>query len=140
LTAKKPDSRIKPQGKSGKQECPVFHVLSGRKEIYAVIETGGKQYKVTPGQTIEVERLPVEAGSTVELDRVLLVAEGERVIVGTPTIKGARVTATALGEEKGEKIIVFKYKPKVRYRRKKGHRQIYTRLSIEQIVVGESAN
>lgn len=84
--------------------------------------------------------MPVEAGSTVELDRVLLVAEGERVIVGTPTIKGARVTATALGEEKGEKIIVFKYKPKVRYRRKKGHRQIYTRLSIEQIVVGESAN
>ncbi len=72
-------------------------------------------------------------GNTVELERVLLIADGERVTVGKPTIPGARVVATSKGEGKGKKIIVFKYKPKVRYRKKTGHRQFYTRLTIEKI-------
>lgn len=105
-----------------------------RLEIYAVIETGGKQYKVTPGQTIDVERLDVPEGSTVELGRVLLIADGDRVTVGTPTVDGAKVVATSQGDGKGKKIIVFKYKPKVRYRKKTGHRQLYTRLIIDKIV------
>jgi len=105
-----------------------------RGEIYAIIETGGKQYKVIPGQTVDVERLDVAEGSTVELDRVLLVADGDRVTVGTPTVDGAKVVATSQGEGKGKKIIVFKYKPKVRYRKKTGHRQLYTRLVIDKIV------
>lgn len=103
-------------------------------EIYAIIETGGKQYKVTPGQSIDVERLDVAEGNTVDLDRVLLIADGDKVTVGTPTIEGARVIATSQGEGKGKKIIVFKYKPKVRYRRKTGHRQLYTSLTIDKIV------
>ena len=109
-----------------------------RIEIYAVIETGGKQYKVTPGQTIDVEYLGVAEGSTVELDKVLLIADGERVTVGTPTVAGAKVVATSQGDGKGKKIIVFKYKPKVRYRKKTGHRQLYTRLVIDKIVEPEA--
>jgi large subunit ribosomal protein L21 len=105
-----------------------------RFEIYAIVETGGKQYKVTPGQTIEVERLGVAEGGAVELDRVLFIADGDKVTVGRPTVEGAKVIATSQGESKGEKIIVFKYKPKVRYRRKIGHRQFHTRLLIDQIV------
>ena len=106
-----------------------------RTKIYAVVETGGKQYKVSPGQTIDVEKLHTE-GDTVELDRVYLVADGDEVTVGKPTIDGAKVIATVLDESKRDKVIVFKYKPKVRYRRKKGHRQPYTRLAIKEIVVG----
>jgi len=113
-------------------------LFSGGKEIYAIIETGGKQYKVTPGQTIDVERLDVDEGSTVELDRVLFIADGDKVTVGTPTIDGAKVIATSQGDGKGKKIIVFKYKPKVRYRKKTGHRQLYTRLAIDKIVGPES--
>jgi len=103
-------------------------------KIYAVVETGGKQYKVTPGQTIDVERLDVAEGNTVELDRVLLIADDDKVTAGTPIVDGAKVIATSQGEGKGKKIIVFKYKPKVRYRKKTGHRQLYTRLAIDKIV------
>jgi len=105
-----------------------------RLKIYAIIETGGKQYRVNPGQTIDVERLDVAEGNTVELDRVLLIADGERVIVGTPTVDGAKVVATSQGEGRGKKVIVFRYKSKVRYRKKTGHRQPYTRLVIDKIV------
>ncbi len=105
-----------------------------RFKIYAIIETGGKQYKVTPGQTIDVERLDVAEGSTVELEKVLLIAEGDKMKVGTPTVEGAKVIATSQGEGRTRKIIVFKYKPKVRYRKKTGHRQFYTRLVIDRIV------
>ena len=107
----------------------------GDNKIYAIIETGGKQYKVSPGQTIDVERLRVAEGDIVELKRVLLIADGDRLIVGKPTIQDAKVVATSNGEGKSKKIIVFKYKPKVRYRRKRGHRQPYTRLSIDEIVL-----
>jgi large subunit ribosomal protein L21 len=101
--------------------------------MYAVVQTGGKQYKVEPGGTIEVERLPAEVGTTVELDRVLLIGEGDSVEVGSPTVAGARVLAEVVGQEKGDKIIVFRYKRKVRYRRKTGHRQRLTRLLIKEI-------
>ena len=77
----------------------------------------------------------MDEGDTIELDRVLLIADDERVTVGTPTVEGAKVIATSQGEGKGKKIIVFKYKPKVRYRKKTGHRQLYTRLTIDKIVV-----
>ncbi len=89
---------------------------------------------MTPGETIDVERLDTAEGDTVELDRVLLIADGDKITVGTPTIDGAKVIATSQGEGKGKKIIVFKYKPKVRYRKKTGHRQLYTRLVIDRIV------
>ena len=111
--------------------------LTEVEKIYAIVETGGKQYRVTPGQTIDVERLDVAEGDTVELDRVLLIADGDQVTVGQPTVEGAKVMATSQGEGKGKKIIVFKYKSKVRYRRKRGHRQLYTRLMIDKIVGSE---
>ena len=107
-------------------------------KIYAIIETGGKQYKVTPGQTIDVERLDVAEGGKIDLDRVLFIADGDKVTVGTPTVDGAKVIATSQGEGKGKKIIVLKYKPKVRYRKKTGHRQLYTRLVIDKIVGPEA--
>ncbi len=110
-----------------------------RLKIYAIIETGGKQYKVTPGEIIDVERLDVTEGNTVELDKVLLIAEGDKVTVGRPTVDGAKVIATSQGESKGKKVIVFKYKPKVRYQKKTGHRQLHTRLVIDKIVTPETA-
>ena len=118
----------------------VEYAVWRRKKIYAIIETGGKQYKVSPGQTIDVERLDVIEGNTVELDRVLLIADEDKVTVGTPIVDGAKVIATSLGEGKGKKIIVLKYKPKVRYRKKTGHRQLYTRLTIDKIVEPEGSS
>lgn len=111
-----------------------MNVNSGGTTIYAIVRTGGKQYRVAPGDTLDVERLPAEEGSTVELDQVLLVANDNGVKVGEPTVEGAKVIAEVVGEKKDRKIIVFKYKPKVRYRRKKGHRQLHTRLAIREIV------
>ncbi len=101
--------------------------------MYAVVETGGKQYKVTIGQTIEVERLSMAAGDSVILDKVLLVADGDTVSVGQPTIKGASVSATVLQHGLRKKAVIFHYRPKQRYRVKKGHRQSYTRLRIDEI-------
>ena len=103
-------------------------------KIYAVIESGGKQYHVAPGDVIEVDRLAAKEGSAVELDRVLLVAEGKKVKVGTPVIEGAKVTADVINDVRDKKITVYKYKSKTRYHRKKGHRQIYTKIAIKEIV------
>jgi large subunit ribosomal protein L21 len=115
-------------------------LVKARPTIYAIIETGGKQYRVTEGQTIAVERLEIEEGASIELDRVLLIGEGENVTVGRPVVDGARVLAVCEENGRGDKIIVFKYKPKVRYRRKNGHRQEYTALNIEKILApGEAA-
>ncbi len=105
--------------------------------MYAVIETGGKQYKVSPGQTLDVERLDVAEGGTIDLDRVLLIADDDKVVVGNPIVDGAKVVATSQGDGRGKKVIVFKYKPKVRYSKKTGHRQSYTRLTIDKIVKAE---
>ena len=102
--------------------------------MYAVVETGGKQYKVSEGMVIEVEKLPVKVGEEIELDKVLMVVDGDSVKVGRPFVEGAKVKALVQGQIKGPKIIVFKYKPKKRYRRKKGHRQRYTRLLIREII------
>jgi large subunit ribosomal protein L21 len=88
---------------------------------------------VAPGQTIRVERMDVPEGKTVELDRVLLVADGDKVTVGKPAIDGAKVLATSAGEGRGKKITVFKYKRKTRYQKKTGHRQAYTTLTIDRI-------
>ena len=101
--------------------------------MYAVISTGGKQYRVEPGSTVLVERVDGEPGVSVTLDRVLLFADGEDVRVGSPTVAGATVTATVLGEQLGEKVVIFKYKQKVKYRRRTGHRQHLTRLRIDEI-------
>lgn len=103
--------------------------------MYAIIEQGGKQYKAVPGDTIEVDRLQIEEGEQIDLDQVLLVADDDDVKVGTPTVKDANVKATVLEHFKGRKIIVFKYKSGVNYRRKQGHRQQYTRLQIDEILV-----
>jgi len=111
--------------------------LYGGEKIYAIIEIGGKQYKVAPKQTIEVERLDVPEGDIVELDKVLFIGEDKNTLVGSPNIKGAKVVATSLGEAKGEKVIVFRYKSKVRYRSKRGHRQAYTKILVNEIVKGK---
>ncbi len=103
--------------------------------MYAVISTGGKQYRVEPGSTLLVERLAGDPGASVTLDRVLLFADGDDVRVGSPTVAGATVTATVLGEQLGEKVVIFKYKQKVKYRRRTGHRQHLTRLRIDRITV-----
>jgi len=111
--------------------------MLGGEKIYAIIETGGKQYKVAPKQTLDVDFLNIPEGDGVELDKVLFIGNDDGALAGNPFIEGAKVIATSLGEIKGDKIIVFKYKAKVRYRRKKGHRQLYTRLSINEIVKPE---
>lgn len=104
---------------------------------YAIVEDGGKQYKTIEGSTIEVDHFSAEVGDQLDLDRVLLVADDDDFIVGTPFIKGAKVVATVESQFKGPKIIVFKYRPSKRYRLKKGHRQKYTRLMIDSIIMEE---
>jgi large subunit ribosomal protein L21 len=102
--------------------------------MYAVIRTGGKQYRVSPGDSVEVEKLPYEVGEQIELDQVLLVAGGSGTEIGRPIVEGAKVKATVTRQAKGRKVIIFKYRPSKRYRRKKGHRQHHTRLRIDDIV------
>ncbi len=101
--------------------------------MYAIVETGGKQYRVQVGQTVDVERLDVQAGDTVELDRVLMIGGDDGVEIGTPVIATARVKATVVDQIRGPKLLIFKYRPKERIRVKKGHRQNLTRLHIEAI-------
>jgi len=102
---------------------------------YAIVEDGGKQYKAVEGDTIDVDRFDAEEGDQLDLERVLLVADGDEVQVGTPLVAGAKVQATVVSQVKGPKVVVFKYKPKQRYRIKKGHRQQYTRIIIDSISV-----
>jgi large subunit ribosomal protein L21 len=104
--------------------------------MYAVVATGGKQYRVEPGVELVVERLAGDAGSTVTFDRVLLVADGDAVTVGTPTVAGATVSGTVIGDALGPKLIIFKFKQKVKYRRRTGHRQHLTRIRIDEISSG----
>jgi large subunit ribosomal protein L21 len=103
--------------------------------VYAVVRSGARQYRASVGDTIVVERLPTEVGQQLTLDEVLLVADGEQVEVGRPTIEGAEVLATVVAQEKGPKIQVFKYHPRKRYRKRTGHRQRYTRLRVDKIVM-----
>jgi len=101
---------------------------------YAIVEDGGKQYKAVEGGSIDVDHFESELGEQIDLARVLLIANGEQITVGTPLIDGAKVQATVVDQVKGPKIVVFRYKPKKRYRVKTGHRQKYTRLMIDTIV------
>ena len=103
--------------------------------MHAIIETGGKQYKVTEGETLFIEKLPQEAGDAVTFEKVLAVIDGDKITVGTPVVEGAKVDASVVKNGKGKKIIVFKYKPKKGYRRKQGHRQPYTKVTIGKISV-----
>lgn len=100
---------------------------------YAIVENGGKQFKVVEGEAIEVDRMPAEVGDKVGLKRVLLMVDGDNVTIGTPTIKGVQVSATVAEHFKGPKIIIFKYSPRKRIRVKGGHRQQYTRLIVNTI-------
>ncbi len=101
--------------------------------MYAIIATGGKQYKVAEGDVIRVEKLGVDAGESVTFDQVLVVSNDEDLKIGTPVVDGASVTATVVKEGKAKKVIVYKYKPKSGYHKKNGHRQLFTEVKIEKI-------
>jgi len=103
--------------------------------LFAIVQTGGKQYRVDPGDILRVERLPGERGEEVSLEQVLLVAQSEEVQVGQPLVPGARVLAEILRQGKAKKIMVFKKKRRKNYRRKQGHRQLYTAIQIKEIVL-----
>jgi large subunit ribosomal protein L21 len=109
-------------------------LLSGSVPVYAVVRTGGKQYRVQEGRPITIERLPGAAGETIELNDVLLLADGENVTVGNPVIEGARVVGTIAEQGRTKKIIVFRFKAKTRARKKNGHRQAFTRFMVEDIL------
>lgn len=100
---------------------------------YAIVEDGGKQYRAAIGETIEVDRYPLEVGEEIDLDHVLLISDGENVKVGTPFVTGAKIQATVVAQVKGPKVVVFRYKAKERIRSKTGHRQKYTRVRIDAI-------
>lgn len=102
--------------------------------MYAIIETGGKQYRVQEGDVVFVEKLDAEEGDKVDLTKVLLISKDDGMVVGRPYVDGAKVEATVLEQGKSKKIIVFKYRAKKNYKKKQGHRQPYTKLKIEKIV------
>jgi large subunit ribosomal protein L21 len=101
--------------------------------MYAVVVTGGKQYRVEAGSTLDVERLAGDAGASVTFDRVLMIGDGDQVTVGTPVVAGASVSGTVISQALGPKLIIFKFKQKVKYRRRTGHRQHLTRVRIDAI-------
>jgi large subunit ribosomal protein L21 len=103
--------------------------------MFAVIKSGGRQFKVEVGETIEVNRLPVEEGAQVRLGEVLLVSDANRSLIGRPLVENAEVLATVRRHGRGEKVIVFKYKSKKRYRHRRGHRQEITLLTIDDVLV-----
>ncbi len=101
--------------------------------MYAVVKTGGKQYKVAPGEKLKVEQIPADVGAEVILDQVLMVGEGESVRLGQPVVAGVSVKATVVSQGRGEKIRIFKMRRRKHYQKHQGHRQNYTELSIESI-------
>ena len=103
--------------------------------MFAIVKTGGKQYRVAPGDILRVERLPGERGDEILLDEVLLVADGDTIQVGQPLVEGARVVGEILRQGQAKKIIVFKKKRRKKYRRKQGHRQLYTAFQVREIIV-----
>ena len=104
--------------------------------MYAIVESGGRQYRAEEGHSFSVEKLPYEVGDQIELENVLLLANGDGVKIGQPTLAGVSVKATVVEQYRGKKIFVWKYKAKNRYRRRAGHRQSYTRLRIDEIIAG----
>jgi len=105
--------------------------------MLAVIKTGGKQYIVTPGEKIKIEKLDKKEGSEITFNEVLVVEKNKKVEIGTPLVKGAKVIGEVLAQGKGKKVIIFKYKAKTRYKVKKGHRQPFTEVEITKIETGE---
>jgi large subunit ribosomal protein L21 len=101
--------------------------------MYAVVKTGGKQYKVAPGEKLKVEQIPADVGAQVTLDQVLMVGEGESVRVGTPTVAGVAVMATVVAQGRGDKVKIFKMRRRKHYQKHQGHRQGYTELKIDSI-------
>lgn len=101
--------------------------------MYAVIQTGGKQYRVQPGDTVHVEKLPGAAGDPVQFDRVLMISDDDSVAVGRPVVEGAKVSGEIVEQGRGKKLIVFKFKRRKDYRRRNGHRQDYTAIKIGHI-------
>ena len=101
--------------------------------MHAIIETGGKQYKVAEGDVLYIEKLDAEAGTTVTFDKVLAILDGSKATFGAPNVDGAAVTANVVKNGKGKKVLVFKYKPKKNYRRRQGHRQPYTKVEITKV-------
>ena len=104
--------------------------------MYAIIKTGGKQYRVQSGEQLRVEALPADVGATVSIEQVLLVGNGEGVKVGAPFVSGAKVTATVLSHGRGDKVRIFKLRRRKHYQKTQGHRQSYTELRIDDIVQG----
>jgi large subunit ribosomal protein L21 len=98
--------------------------------MYAVVKTGGKQYRVTAGEKLKIEQIPAEVGSEIVLDQVLLVADGEAVTVGTPLVNGAQIKAKVVSQGRGEKVLIFKMRRRKHYRKSQGHRQNYTEIEI----------
>ena len=107
--------------------------------VYAIVRTGGKQYRVTPGDLIDVEKLPTYKGAKVELPEVLLLSRDGEVTVGSPLVPDAKVMGEVEDQGRGVKLVVFKFKAKTRHRKKTGHRQLYTRLRVKDILVGETS-
>jgi large subunit ribosomal protein L21 len=103
---------------------------------YAIVEDGGKQFKAVIGETIEVDHFAAEVGEELDLENVLLVVDDDETSIGTPYIEGVKIQATVVSQIKAPKVIIFKYKPKKRYRVKQGHRQLYTCIRIDSIVMG----
>jgi len=101
--------------------------------MYAVIKTGGKQYRVSPGESIKIEQLQADVGATIVLDQVLMVSDGEAVDVGTPTLAGAKVSATVVSHGRGPKIRIFKMRRRKHYQKTQGHRQNYTEIRVDAI-------
>jgi large subunit ribosomal protein L21 len=108
--------------------CNIFNTMK-----YAIIETGGKQYRVSEGEVLKIERMP-ESGEEIVFDRVLAYNDGKQLKVGTPYLENVKVEAKFLGEEKGDKVVIFKYKRRKSYDKKIGHRQIYAKVKIEKIM------
>ena len=103
--------------------------------MHAIIETGGKQYKVTEGDTLFIEKLEAEAGQAITFDKVLAILDGDKATFGAPVVEGASVAATVVKNGKGKKVRIFKYNPKKGYRKRQGHRQPYTKVEIGKISV-----
>jgi large subunit ribosomal protein L21 len=103
--------------------------------MYAIIRTGGRQYRANVGATIDVDRLPNEVDDSFEIDDVLLIGNGDNTVIGQPTVDGARVKVTVVEQGRDRKIFVFKYRQRTNYRRRRGHRQYFTRLRVDEILV-----
>ena len=123
-----------PDRKIGRGRTSASSVEEEVQRVYAVIQTGGKQYRVQQGDVIYVEKIDAQANDAVTFDKVLLVGEGEAVKVGTPAVDGAKVEGKVLAQVKGQKIVVYKYKAKKNERKKQGHRQPYTKVEITEVV------